>query len=40
MLKKAVQRSVKRESLNVKGFGGGALGSPTFHLSRLTFYGS
>ena len=26
------------ESLNVKGFGGRVLGSPTFHLSRLTFH--
>jgi len=38
MLKEAVQRAVKRESSNVKGFGGRALGSPTFHLSRLTFH--
>jgi HEAT repeat protein len=29
---------VKRKSSKVKGFGGGALGSPTFHLSHLTFY--
>jgi hypothetical protein len=28
-------RSVKRESSNVKGFGGRAVGSPTFHLSRF-----
>ena len=40
MLKEFVQRSVKRESLNVKGFGGKALGNPTFHLTRLTFHGS
>ena len=40
MLKKAVQRSVRRESSNVKGFGRRALDSPTFHLSRLTFHGS
>ena len=39
MLKEFVQRSVKRESLNVKGFGGKALGNPTFHLTRLTFQG-
>jgi hypothetical protein len=35
MLKKTVQQSVRRESLNVKGFGGKALGNPTFHLSRF-----
>ena len=40
MLKKAVQRSVRRESLNVKGFGGREPGNPTFHVSRLTFHGS
>jgi hypothetical protein len=39
MLKKAVQRSVKRESSNMKGFGARAFGIPTFHLSRLTFHG-
>jgi len=33
-------RSVKRESSNVKGFGGRAVGSPAFHRSRLTFHGS
>jgi hypothetical protein len=38
--KKAVQRSVRGESSNVKGFGRRALDSPTFHLSRLTFHGS
>ena len=32
----SVLRSVRRESLCVKGFGGRVLGSPTFHLSRLT----
>ena len=31
MLKKPVQRFVKRESSTVKGFGGRALASPTFH---------
>jgi len=31
--------SVRRETSNVKRFEGRALGSPTFHLSRLTFYG-
>ena len=35
ILKTTVQRSVRRESSNVKGFGGRALGSPTFHLSRF-----
>jgi hypothetical protein len=40
MLKKAVQQSVRRESLNVKGFGGRAPGSPTFHVSPFTFHGS
>jgi hypothetical protein len=39
ILKMAVQRSVKRESLNVKGFRGRAFGNPTLHLSRLTFHG-
>lgn len=29
---------VKRETLDVKCFRGRGLGSPTFHLSRLTFY--
>ena len=36
---KARQRSVRRETSNVKGFGRRALGSPTFHLSRLTYHG-
>jgi len=40
MLKKAIQLSVRRESLNVKGFGGRALDSPTFHSSRFTVLGS
>ena len=40
MLKKAVQRYVRRETSNVKGFERRALGSPTFHVSRLTFHGS
>jgi len=35
MLKKAVQRSVRRETSNVKRFGGRALSCPTFHLSRF-----
>ena len=30
----------KRETSNVKGFEGSALGSLTFHLSRLTFHGT
>ena len=38
MLKKSVRRFVRRESLNVKGFGEIALGNPTFHL-LLTFHG-
>jgi len=29
---------VKRKTLNVKGFRESAFGSPTFHLSRLTFH--
>ena len=37
---KAVQRFVKRETLNVKGFGGRAFGKPTFHVLPLTFHGS
>ena len=36
MLKKAVQRSVRRESSNVKSFRGRALGSPTFRVSPFT----
>ena len=39
MLKKAVQRIVRCESLNVKGFGGIALGNPTFHVLPFTFHG-
>jgi hypothetical protein len=31
----ANQPSVRRKSLNVKGFGGKALGNPTFHVSRF-----
>jgi hypothetical protein len=33
----AIQRSVRRESLNVKGFGGRAFGSPTFTFHVLPF---
>ena len=36
MFKKAVQQSVKSETLNVNGFGGRALDSPTFHVSPFT----
>jgi hypothetical protein len=38
MLKKAVQQSVdvKRKTLNVKSFGGKALGNPAFHVSPFT----
>jgi len=32
-------RSARRESLNVKGFGGVALGDPTFNVSHLTNLG-
>ncbi len=35
MLKKAVQRSVRRETSNVKRSGGRALSCPTFYLSRF-----
>jgi len=38
LLKKAVRRSVRRESLNVKGFEGRAFGSPTFHYSRVRIF--
>jgi hypothetical protein len=37
MLKKSVQRFVRRESLNVKGFGKIALGNPPFHILPFTF---
>ncbi len=40
MLKKAVQRSVRRESLNVKGFGGRTLVNPTFHVLPFTVFES
>jgi hypothetical protein len=32
----AIPRSVKRESLNANGSGTRMLGSPTFHVSRIT----
>lgn len=32
------QRFVKRETIDVKSFGGRGLGSPTFHHSRFTFH--
>ena len=36
MLKKAAQRSVRRDSLNVKGCGERVFGSPMFHLLPFT----
>jgi len=33
-----LSKAVRRETSNVKGFGGRAFGSPAFHLLRLTFH--
>ena len=33
-----IGQPVRRETSNVKGFGGRILGNHTFHLSRLTFH--